>query len=540
MRRPGCRPAPRFADQVFAWTPSAGQAGSYQVTFTASDGRLTDAETVTLTVIARDRTAPAVAQCSPAAGNIQAALNTLVCLDITDSGSGVDANSVVIRVNDAVVYQGNVSICTSANGRCSRSGTEADYRFFYQSDQAFDFDQLMTVSVDAADRAGNVMSRVSYSFTTEMRAFGKNQLASALDAYADSTPVTACGPDGTLWLVWEDLARSRRKVYLAKLSPGSAAFSAPVRVSSGSADQRNPRIAITDSGDVYIVWQDNRNGNWDIYASVRSGGRNVAREVRVTRSRRNETNPAIAVGHESPAHLYIAWQDNRNGNEDIYAAVSTNALVTVTETRVTSNASGQTDPAVGVDGSNAAYVFWTDARSGQTDIYGAACTGSFAGFTWANVPIVTGAGNQSEPVVAVAADSTTLHLLWGDDAGGNKDICYAALNGLPGSPVTGVDVSDDTSNADQVAPALACGAEGKIFACWQDFRHADAAGTDTDLYATELRRERPERTSSSGTTKRAAARASRPCLWIAWVSRTLSGRIPVTAQPRSTMPGRRS
>jgi hypothetical protein len=53
--------------------------------------------------------------------------------------------------------------------------------------------------------------------------------------------------------------------------------------------------------------------------------------------------------------------------------------------------------------------------------------------------------------------------------------------------VTGVDVSDDTSNADQVAPAFACGAEGKIFACWQDFRHADAAGTDTDLYATELR-----------------------------------------------------
>ena len=40
------------ATKTFSWTPSAGQAGSYQVTFTVSDGSLSDTETITITVTA--------------------------------------------------------------------------------------------------------------------------------------------------------------------------------------------------------------------------------------------------------------------------------------------------------------------------------------------------------------------------------------------------------------------------------------------------------------------------------------------------------
>jgi len=39
-----------FNDGVFNWTPDYNQAGTYQVTFTVSDGNLTDEETITITV----------------------------------------------------------------------------------------------------------------------------------------------------------------------------------------------------------------------------------------------------------------------------------------------------------------------------------------------------------------------------------------------------------------------------------------------------------------------------------------------------------
>ena len=39
-----------FADRTFTWTPDYAQAGSYQVTFTVTDGGLTDSQTITITV----------------------------------------------------------------------------------------------------------------------------------------------------------------------------------------------------------------------------------------------------------------------------------------------------------------------------------------------------------------------------------------------------------------------------------------------------------------------------------------------------------
>jgi hypothetical protein len=39
-----------FSGNTLNWTPTSGQAGSYDVTFVASDGQLTDSETITITV----------------------------------------------------------------------------------------------------------------------------------------------------------------------------------------------------------------------------------------------------------------------------------------------------------------------------------------------------------------------------------------------------------------------------------------------------------------------------------------------------------
>jgi parallel beta-helix repeat protein len=470
-----------FAGQSFNWQPDSTQVGSHQVTFTASDGTLQDSETITITVLNTDTSPPVVANCSPGADSIQIPLNTLVVLHIADAGDGVDAGSVAIKVNDDVIYSGDTLNYSSARGNCRRLGTKADYTYVYQSNEMFDFDRDVTVTVNAADLAGNVMSQRSYSFTTEMRSFGQNKkVGSGSDTLSKAAPATVWDIAGNIWAAWHAGPAGSRDIYVGKLAAGADNFGSSIQLTQSTADQCNPAIAIGSDNKLYVVWQDNRSRTWDIYVSISSDGVSWSAEKRVTDTNDNQVNPAIAVDTSNRA--YIVWQDDRNVNQDIYIAASSNGFATETVSQITSNITDQIEPAVAVDSSNTVYVVWTDARNGSSDIYGAASNKG----PWTNVPIVNSTGNQSSPAIATESEGSILHLLWVDDRSGNQDIYYATSNGLPSSSLSGSSIIDDTSAANQSAPAIITNSSSKVFACWQDQRNVATNGGDTDLYFAEL------------------------------------------------------
>ena len=109
----------------------------------------------------------------------------------------------------------------------------------------FDFDQVVAVSVDAGDMAGNVMSEYQYSFLTEMRAFGKNVPVSTLGGSANARPATARDPAGNLWVAWHGGPANSRDIYVAKRPLGSSTFQTPIRLTSDVHDQCNPALAIS-------------------------------------------------------------------------------------------------------------------------------------------------------------------------------------------------------------------------------------------------------------------------------------------------------
>jgi hypothetical protein len=315
-----------------------------------------------------------------------------------------------------------------------------------------------------------------------MRSFSSNKRVSKETGVSSKKgPVTARDAAGNIWAAWQAGPENARDIYVAQLAAGAESFSAPIRLTNDSRDQCHPDLGIGPDGSVYVVWQDNRSGHWDIYAATGSADK-FSREVQVTNSNKNEIHPSIVVDGQSPACAWVAWQDDRDGNQEIYVAGSSNAFASSTAARVTNEAGPQTQPDVAVDAQNTVYVVWTDQRSGQADIYGAASNNG----PWTNVPVVVGAAEQTEPSVVAQPGSAVLHLVWVDSASGSRDIYYAKLDGLPASPVSGGSVIDDTSGADQVAPTVVCNEAGEVFACWQDSRHAGAAGTDSDLYFAEL------------------------------------------------------
>ncbi|MFH1371109.1 MAG: putative Ig domain-containing protein, partial [Planctomycetota bacterium] len=471
-----------FANRVFTWTPNSNQSGSYQVTFTVSDGALQDSETVTITVLAADTTAPKTSNLSPAADSIQVPPNTLIVLDITDTGEGVDAGSVSITLNGSVIYTGDTTSYNSSSGRCSRTGLPTDYSYIYQPNTAFDYDQTISVAANASDLADNVMSPYSYSFQTEMRSFSKNKLVNSDTANTTrARPRTVRDSSGNIYAVWHSGNAGERDIYLGKLPIGQNNFSSTIRITTNSFDQCNPAIAIDTANKLYLVWQDNRGGNWDIYGSTSSDGINWPTERKVSDSNNNEINPAIIIDKSSPPKAYVAWQDDRAGNQEIFISSSSDSFATNAVTRVTTNTADQTEPALTATAANVVYVLWTDLRNGSADIYAAASNSG----PWSNVPVVTKSGNQTNPAIAAESTGSIVHLLWDDDSSGNRDIFYASSNGLTGTTLTGTNIIDDASSKDQIEPAIAVSGTGstlKVFTCWQDKRNISGASGDTDLY----------------------------------------------------------
>ena len=478
-----------FITETFDWTPTAAQIGTYDVTFYASDGLLQDSEAITITVNV-DSLAPTITNLSPAAGAIQVPLNNLITLNVTDAGKGINTNSVKIKVkinsnpNNTEIYFGDLDHDITLLGDCRRIGNNADYKFVFQPAQdLFYNDQTITITVNATDLAGNVMDSYIYSFVTEMHLFGQNKLVNTnLDN--NDRPVTVCDSNGNIWATWHTGSAGSRDIYIGTLAAGADNFGNIVQLTNDETDQCNPVLALDSNDKIYAVWQDNREGDWDIYISTSVDGINWAVETRVNDPNNgNQINPAIVIDSQSPSYAHVVWQDDRAGNQDICIAASSNDFTTKTVSPITSDASDQVEPAVVADSTNTIYVVWTDGRNGSSDIYGAASNSG----PWTNVAVVSNANNQSSPTIAAESTGSILHLLWVDDTPGDNDIYYASSNnGLPGSPLTGSSIIDDTSSADQLEPTIAItgttsNEDLKVFACWQDWRN-----TDTDLYFVEL------------------------------------------------------
>lgn len=475
-----------FAGNTFTWTPAEAQVGSYNVTFTASDGRLQDSKTVRITVASADKVPPVVYDQRPGPNAIQVPLDPLIGLRVADAGLGVDGNSIQVLINGQTVYAGNTAEYASDLGTCRRTGDGSEYTIVFEPSNRFCFDQTVLVTVTAKDLAGNVMDPCMYSFSTQMRLFGRNLKVSTAPAdLAKARPATAADRLGNLWFAWQAGPEGSRDVYVARFDRQSRQMGQPVQLTADPADQCNPAIAVSDGNCVYVVWQDNSRGNWDLCARYSQDGLTWSGLARLTDSNDNELNPAIAIDHRMPHRVYVAWQDNRRGNYDIFVSFTDNAFIGQTYWQVTNNAAEQTDPAIAITPGNTVYVAWTDKRNVNADIYCASSANSFG----TNVPLVSGPGNQTDVAIASEPAGAAVHLVWVDDRSGNKDIFYASCTGLPQAPLQGARITDDTSGADQSSPDIrtALTPQGGlgVFACWQDARSI-AASKDTDIYFADL------------------------------------------------------
>ncbi|MBL8923213.1 MAG: hypothetical protein JNJ54_30460 [Myxococcaceae bacterium] len=287
--------------------------------------------------------------------------------------------------------------------------------------------------------------------------------------------------NGTDYLVvWEDLRQGGMNspdVYGARVTTAGVVLDPTpnLAISAASWGQYLPRAAADPaSGTAFVVWEDTRNLESDIYGTRVSAAGAVSAVVPINRAAAAQDKADVAF---NGADFIVVWTDRRSSTNgaDIYAArVSTAGAVLDATGVLLSGAAGDQDwPAIAVGGAGAdQFVVWRDGRNTTTDVFGTALTGSATPVTPMGVPVSTGGGAEAEP--KLDGESTRYLVAFSDTRNGTPDIYATRVTLGPTVLVedpAGVLVSIAANQ--QSTPALA--SDGTSFlAAWQDFRDGGA------------------------------------------------------------------
>jgi len=314
----------------------------------------------------------------PTLDSVEMPPNAAMILHVRNEGKGIDPNSVTVEVDGNVVYTGDVDSYDSPQGLCRRTVTTTDYTYQYQPKEAVDGSQEVVVAVNARDVAGNVMPEQAYLFAgtnlsepnqvtvSGQASLDPNVLADQAGAVSGRL-TTVSDSKGDVWTVSSEGDAGSQQVVVSFLSGTGNVAGEPIQVSQGTGDHSNPVIAIDGAGVLYVVWQENVRGNWDVCASVSPDGQTWSTPKPIVDANDNQVNPAIAASRQPNGVVAVVWQDDQAGNQDVYMATSTDAFLNAEIASVTSDLADQTDPAIAVDGEDAIFLRWTDVQSNSAD-----------------------------------------------------------------------------------------------------------------------------------------------------------------------------
>ncbi len=295
-------------------------------------------------------------------------------------------------------------------------------------------------------------------------------------------------PDGSggAIICWLDYRSGNSDIYVQRVdSSGASLWTAGgVAVCTAANSQTAPQLITDGSGGVIITWQDQRLGVNDIYArKVNSSGTPqwTADGVAVCSATNAQISPQIT--EDGSGGAIIAWQDERAGNYDIYARrinSSGTPQWTADGVAVCTASNSQNYPQLIPDGTGGAIVTWADQRAGNVDIYARRINSSGTPqWTADGVAVCTAADFQQSPQITTDGSDGAI-IAWGDRRSGSNDDVYAQRVNGSGTPLwTGDGVAVCTAANDQYDPQITVDGSGGAVIVWEDARPA----TSTDIYA---------------------------------------------------------
>ncbi|MBU1164070.1 prepilin-type N-terminal cleavage/methylation domain-containing protein [Patescibacteria group bacterium] len=332
---------------------------------------------------------------------------------------------------------------------------------------------------DRDDKGNEDVYFVSYDDNGDDRWDGEKKIVTEAESSDQSWPkITLNTAKDRAYIAWEDERNDNGDIYIIKYDISSeetplsvvAEFDPAIKVNSDSigSAQEKPVVANDTDDNIYVVWEDDRNFNYDIYAQkLNSDGTKLWSDTKINSdSGASQENPDIAL--DSSDNLYVVWQDFRSDNDyDIYIQKydsSGNRLWALEDIKVNSDSSdaSQENPVIAVyDPGTPAdiriYVVWQDYRNSNSDIYMQIFDYNGNKQLDYDLNIGNGSADQENPDIIISPITGFPTITWQDNTNGDWDIIAAQYgdtieNGgnvanvafdMSGSKTIGEDINED-------------------------------------------------------------------------------------------------
>ncbi|MEO0079883.1 MAG: hypothetical protein ABIK44_04315 [candidate division WOR-3 bacterium] len=287
--------------------------------------------------------------------------------------------------------------------------------------------------------------------------------------------------DGTnYFVVWEDFRSANWDIYGARVTPGGVVLDpSGIPISTAADDQRSPAVSF-DGTNYLVVWQDNRSDpESDIYgARVTPAGVVLDTGIAIFAGWDPQELPAVAFDGQN---YLVVWVDWRSGTYlELYGTRVTPAGVVLDSNGIPFK-TGTYVHSIDVvfDGRNY-FVVWDDWLGPSSDIYGMRVTPEGVALDSGGIPIST-RRSEDEYAPAVAFDGTNYLVVWETYQNRNDDI-YGARVTPDGIVLDSSGIPISIAASDQGSPAVAFDGTNYLVV-WEDYR----SGGYSDIYGARVR-----------------------------------------------------
>ncbi|MCK5299553.1 MAG: hypothetical protein KAJ54_00215, partial [Candidatus Aenigmarchaeota archaeon] len=250
-------------------------------------------------------------------------------------------------------------------------------------------------------------------------------------------------------------------------APNCTMFNDTSVVTTNTDDQSYADIFVDYNDNKWVVWQDNRGGNWNIYYTrLDVDGSVVIAQKALTTVTSHQTKPRV---FGSGNYIWVFWEDDRASKKDIYASMMhRNGTVIRSNVAVVNTTYSQSEPYAVVDAeSGSMWLYWIDDSLGDYNLYTKNLLFNMSSLTSpVSIASVDALGISTYSVTEDVLGNSWIFYV--DNATGSDDLYYLKYDENHTLIVSGEKLSDNSS--EKIYPSVSSDGNGDIWVTWADNR----------------------------------------------------------------------
>ncbi|MDB6056578.1 MAG: hypothetical protein JWO95_422, partial [Verrucomicrobiales bacterium] len=132
--------------------------------------------------------------------------------------------------------------------------------------------------------------------------------------FYDASVVTA---DGKTYVTWLEFQPSKRDIVWFGIRDSAGKWLEKKQITEQSADCANPTLTRDKAGNIWLTYESAVDGKWSIFATLRNDDGAIDKPIRVSKA--NVTSVSHRVAAAADGGIWIVWQGDNRGQFDIFA-----------------------------------------------------------------------------------------------------------------------------------------------------------------------------------------------------------------------------